>query len=195
MGLIRAVGRGAPSLALTAVLVLSACGEQLSPDDKAVAVPANAAVDASWSSLPDGGFFRRSEHDGDVVVERCRRDGSGYDCLSVREAGLPSGRTLIAGRERLAQLPTAPIASAATGYGCTVYPGPVIEQRLVAEGSGFQRNDDLDGALWTAGDVERMGGGAARGFVDCRALADLIGSSPVDKLKAADLRQVLPERA
>jgi hypothetical protein len=187
-----------PAIALALAATLAACGDDPAPapadrsEATSAAAPAALATTAAsdWRRLGDGSFARTAQ--GVIAdrreADRCWPAGDGFDCLSLDAIPYAPGAIVVASRTTPRAYAEVPVAPPAIGFNCAIYPGGVVEQRLLRAEGDWMQNDDTDGSLWSAADVARFNppaDGRPFRFVDCKALAARLGAAGVEALVAS----------
>lgn len=188
---------------LLAAGALAACGEDAEPvtqaEDPAEAPAAMTTAVTDWRRLADGSVVRTATGlAGDRAdTDRCWPTDGGFDCLSLDAIAYPPGAIVVASRTAPRAYTDVPVAPPEVGFSCAIYPGGVIEQRLLRGDAERLQNDDTDGSLWSAADVARLSavaGGQRAPFVDCTALAARLAGNSASVLAETSFerREVMP---
>lgn len=182
-----AVSRGWRPLAIAAAVFIASCGN---PDGRHPS-PVEA-VPAGWRTLADGSLGRvQTLSGGDRRAERCW-SGDGQDCVWINQRKSPHGQILVAGRVVQAAMPTAP--EPIHGYNCAIYPGGVIEQRILRPRAAMLTRWSSEDERWSAAEVSQLLRQAdlrASRFVSCEAVRRLLGDDAVDKLLSTGARRII----
>lgn len=186
------------ALLLTCVAgLLAGCGDETAaptapPTNVAAMPPVQVGTPAGdWRRLDDGSFLRSAA--GAIgnrrEADRCWPTDAGFDCLSLDAIPYPPKSIIVATRTMPDRYAEVPLAPAARGYSCAIYPSGVVEQRLIGAAGEWRRNDDSDASLWSQQDVAQLGD--AGGYVDCRALATQLTSGGIGVLLSGDFARDL----